>query len=210
MELLASSSDDASTDEDDITHENDQRIGNQQVSRHVGSSSTSTPSSFKRTVRPKKGDRVRLTPNSDPSGCLGHHTQGNIGYVVQDDQDRQPFRVECDGQTHFYKEGDVEVVDSSEADIAATAAQMKRMFNSKCLATKKADLTTKTTEVSMKFVYTPVGAAGDCSVVVRCALVDTCTGAAASAPNDFSSIAEVGWNECGGTFVEGSLRLALV
>jgi hypothetical protein len=31
--------------------------------------------------------------------------------IVHDDKDRQPFKVECRGSTHFYEEGDVELAE---------------------------------------------------------------------------------------------------
>jgi Ca2+-binding EF-hand superfamily protein len=76
----------------------------------------------RRTGRPQTGDRVRLTYGSDTSGCLGRHGEGKTGVIVQDDKDRQPFKVECNGQTHFYKESDVEFAEEQEAPAAAPVA----------------------------------------------------------------------------------------
>jgi ankyrin repeat protein len=49
-----------------------------------------------RTGRLEPGDRVQLTSNGNPSGCLGRHGERKIGMVLKDDgaQDRRPFQVQ--------------------------------------------------------------------------------------------------------------------
>lgn len=60
--------------------------------------------------RPTVGSRVRATASADDRRCLGSASSGRIGVIDRDDHDSTPWHVVCNGESSWYKEGQLELV----------------------------------------------------------------------------------------------------
>ena len=92
-----------------------QRVGRQgavQVAHDGGRSWFWSPEALESTAaeggvarRPSTGDRVRLAPG-ETEGCLARDGSRE-GVIVEDDHSHMPFKVECGGDTYWYRENQV-------------------------------------------------------------------------------------------------------